>query len=569
MTEIIFQPLGNPITSGQRLDQIADIDPRLTRTNYFDGRLLTAEDLTRDQIYLDQRLREVGRALGSGIISGLGLNFNLYSGELRLAPGRALTSAGRVLEVSRELKINLGDRALISQLNSGLYRRFARALYAVVLRYVEVGTDIAEVFPTDLGAKRGFQYALITESVQMGLVPLPTPLSQQSALQIRIRLMREYLGNDQIEALIPEDAVALGVLAIQNDRPQWLDAELLRHPVRNEPQLGDLQLDLARQYESLLTELIGARRSGGLNGDFAASDYFSLLPPVGRLPKESIDPERGRQGFFPENFQISIAPIRQSDVALIKKESLRLPPIDLNLKEPIGITVLAPLSNQEYGHFAGVLERAPADDPRALPRLDLLRLKLYPARRPHAIDDDASTWRAIWERIYENQLFYARRPARTAETALSGIVLALGTAMPDPPAAPVITPADSGGLLESEPEVLLRRIHFDLLAIQRPPADTEGQTALASLKAEVPPDQMPGAVMAALRILLRIEPRYDGLVWTTLLALFRANRLDAFSQQLLEAADDARPTGRKVAALGAALGLDAALMNRWSALDPA
>ena len=95
----------------------------------------------------------------------------------------------------------------------------------MVLNYVDVGSDIAEVFPKDLGDKRGFQYALITESVQIGLVPLPVPLPKQSPLLIRSRLMREFLGNDQFSSLIPEDAVALGVLAIENDTPQWLDAD--------------------------------------------------------------------------------------------------------------------------------------------------------------------------------------------------------------------------------------------------------------------------------------------------------------------------------------------------------
>ncbi|MCP4519074.1 MAG: hypothetical protein GY824_28085, partial [Delftia sp.] len=80
MSEILFQPLGDPIAAGESLEHIADIDPRMTRTHYFDGRLLTAEDLERDQIYLDQRLREIGKVLGHGIINGLDLNFDPFSG---------------------------------------------------------------------------------------------------------------------------------------------------------------------------------------------------------------------------------------------------------------------------------------------------------------------------------------------------------------------------------------------------------------------------------------------------------------------------------------------------------
>ena len=565
MTDIIFQPLGSPVSDGQGVDAIADIDPRLTRTNYFDGRLLTAEDLTRDQIYLDQRLREVGRVLGSGILSGLALELDPFTGRLRLAPGRALTSAGRVLELNRRLTADLNDRALISRLNDGLYRRFNRALYAVVLRYAEVGTDIAEVFPSDLSAKRGFQYDLISEAVQLGLVPLPMPLPQQSHLQIRARLMREFYGSEQVHGLVPEDAVALGLLAIADDRPRWLDPELLRHPVRNEPQAGALQMDLARQYHGLLADVLDARRSGSLNGDFAARDYFTLIPPAGALPKEAVDPVSGRQGFFPENYNVWIAPVRRSDAALVRQESMGLPAIDLSLKEPVDIVVLAPLANETYGHFAGRLEQEPGQVSRRLPQLDLLRLKLYPVRPVHALDLDADVWQAIWDRTPEEELFYLRRPTRAAETAVSGIVLALGSALPQAP-EPVESPADQGGLLEDEESVLLRRVNFAMLARQRSPADQEGQDALDDLTAEF--GQQANAVTSGLQILLLIEPRYDPLVWQTLLALARSDALAPFATGLTEAAADSTATGAKVAAIGNTLGLDAGLLNRWTDLDP-
>ena len=87
MSDILFQPLGDPMAAGESLESIADIDPRMTRTHYFDGRLLTAEDLERDQVYLDQRLREVGKVLGHGIISGLRLSYDPFSSLLTLEPG--------------------------------------------------------------------------------------------------------------------------------------------------------------------------------------------------------------------------------------------------------------------------------------------------------------------------------------------------------------------------------------------------------------------------------------------------------------------------------------------------
>ena len=178
----IFQPLGNPVPTAGLKERVADVDPRLTRTHYFDGRLLTADDLNRDQLYLDQRLREVGQTLGSGVMRGLELSFDAVTGALVVQAGIGVSAAGRVLELKHTLEVDLGERAAISRHNKGKHRRFDRGLYAVVLRYAEARRDIAEVFPRDLGEKRAFHYDVIAESVQLGLVALPQPLPQQHPL---------------------------------------------------------------------------------------------------------------------------------------------------------------------------------------------------------------------------------------------------------------------------------------------------------------------------------------------------------------------------------------------------
>lgn len=580
---IQFQPIGNPLTSVRGLERMADIDPRLTRTHYFDGRLLTAEDLTRDQIYLDQRLREVGQTLGQGVMRGLEVTFDRVTGQLTLNPGVGISSAGRVLELSKPLSIDLGDRSLIAQLNKGKHRRFNRGLYAVVLRYAEVRTDIAEVFPQDLGDKRGFNFDVISEAVQLGLVPLPQPLPQQNWLTIRANLIREYLGDGQAAGLIPEDGIALGVLAIRDDRPEWLDEELLRYPLRAALRPGDIQMDLARHYENLFEDVMSYRRAGSLGGDFAASEYFRLLPPVGSLPKEAIDPMRGRHGFFPESFRVWTAPIRMSDLELVRKESMQLPPIDLSLNEPVDVIVLAPLANRDYGYFARRLEREFDPTVRRLPYLDLLRLRLYPRRPVHELDTDEATWQSIWDRVPEESLLYIRRPIRSAETAISGIVLAQGTELPEPtePAEP--TPADGGGLIQDEDAVFLNRINLPQLGSMRPPNDTligeldrsitpslilSGEAALSRLISDFGDDA--GVVQACLYILLRVERRFDPVIWQILSILVEsAEELDLlkFYKELSDAQDSGSSTNDFVQRTGVAQNWDSALLNTWQRLD--
>ncbi|AUM13112.1 hypothetical protein [Ketobacter alkanivorans] len=588
MSEILFQPLGDPIAAGESLEHIADIDPRMTRTHYFDGRLLTAEDLERDQIYLDQRLREIGKVLGHGIINGLDLNFDPFSGLLTLQPGQAMTSLGRVLQLNTQLMVSLGDRALISQLNASQYRKFNRALYAVVLRYVDVATDLAEVFPTDLASKRGADYALVTESVQMGLVPLPVPLVQQNPLQLRASLMREFLGNELADALIPEDSVALGVIAIQNDTPQWLDSQLLRQPLRKEIGAADRQADLSRQYEALLADVFTHRASGSLNNQFAAADYFSLLPPVGTVPKDAVDAVNGHQGYFPEHFNVHIAPIRLSDVELIKAESLLLPNIDLSSTESTDIVVLAPLSNADYGRYGAQLERGYNPINRRLPQMDLLRLKLYPVHPVHALDTDANVWQNIWDTLADGQLLYVRRPVRAAETAVSGIVLALGTTVPEPtPPAPIPppptdntetdtetepvpvptptpTPSDPGSLIESEDNVFLRFVNFKRLAEIRPAEDNLSREALERLMNQH--GENARTVQQITEFLLLTDRHYNPVIWPTVQILVERDAMAPLLERLRQVEEHPAAVGKTVLDAASQQGLPNALQGDWERL---
>jgi hypothetical protein len=336
--------------------------------------------------------------------------------------------------------------------------------------------------------------------------------------------------------------------------------------VQAEPGLGDLQADLKRQYEQLLADILTARRSGGLNGDFHAADYFSLIPPVGTVPKDAVDPMSGRQGYFPENYQVAIAPIRQSDVELIKAESLNLPPIELSNGEPVDVVVLVPLSNLDYGHYAAQLERVIDPVNRRLPQIDLLKLKLYPVRPVHALDTDLNAWTNIWNRLGDTPPFYVRRPTRAAETAISGIVLALGAGIPAPPEEtdePGGSPADSGGLVQDENAVFLERINLKTLAELRPPNTGEANDAFDKLLGNFGSDAL--VVQQCASILMRIERQYDSLIWQTLLVLADGKLLAEFLRGLLRA-DAEAVTPKVVASLGSDLGLDTNLLNQWSKL---
>ncbi len=433
MPTINFQPYAAG-TLDQAGNRFGSVDPRLSRTNYFDGQLLKASDLSRDQIYLDERMLEMGQVLGSGVAAGLDVEL-LDNHILRVQPGIAVAPSGRVLQLTcRTLEINLQDSGFIATLNKGRYRRFSRGLYAIVLRYAEVVDGMSEAYPADLASRRHWQVSSFAEGVELALIPLNISLPRGDDLAIRAHLARQIIGHSGRFDLPTDEAIALGMLAIDQMRVQWLDRDLLRRPLRRANLGNALQLDLAAHYQELFAAVLTARHRGGRNNDFSANQYFRLLPPFGPLPKDAIDPVTGSQRYFPTEYDVSIAPVRREDVAAIIQESAQLAPLDLERDADADIMVLVPLSNQAFALRARQLEQSPQlqallPSPR-IASFSALALRLFRQPPAHSLDTDAEVWRAIWNELDPDELMFVRRPPRTAETNISAVVLARGFALP-------------------------------------------------------------------------------------------------------------------------------------------
>ena len=96
-----FRPLPTSTAAGvdDTMLRVLHSEPLLSRTNYFDGRLLTAADLDRDYAYLDRRMLDLGLAAGDGIVAGL--HATLAGTVLSVTGGRAIAASGRVLTLNR------------------------------------------------------------------------------------------------------------------------------------------------------------------------------------------------------------------------------------------------------------------------------------------------------------------------------------------------------------------------------------------------------------------------------------------------------------------------------------
>jgi hypothetical protein len=81
----------------------------LRRTNWFNGRYLTAEALSRQDVYFDHRSRLNAHALMPGIAWGLGVEAKKGLDEFTLRRGLAFDGVGRPILVSQDFSFTLAD----------------------------------------------------------------------------------------------------------------------------------------------------------------------------------------------------------------------------------------------------------------------------------------------------------------------------------------------------------------------------------------------------------------------------------------------------------------------------
>lgn len=516
----VFQPV-TPLAAAapQAPLRATPIDPRLSRTFYFDGRLLSAEDLIRDQQYLDQRLLDVGRSLGDGIVDGLQLDFN--DPLLTLQPGVAVCASGRTLRVETAISVDLGDRTTLAVLNAAADATLAggrlnSGLYAVALGAAEDGFGSAEVFPRDFGASRTLQFDAIREGVELLLVPLPLPDPPLQPLAARALLARTLVGAGALDQWLPSEAVALGVLAVADDAIRWCDPWLLRHPRRPDAVLDGFQEDLLAHYRALLAAVLSERAGAS----FHAGEHFHLLPPLGPLPKACIDPLRGLQTFFPAGVEVQIVPLREDDMEAALQSALSLPPLDLDQTLSAEVLVVAALAPAAYAELSTRLLAAAQNDAVAGEAV------LEPSVSLDGEPDPTSPWNGLWENLAEDHVWYLRRPPRAAADGLAGIILAAGYQAPAPLPPPVVEPPVEP---PAEPPAARPTIPLSLqvdgIARWRAAPAGREDAAEAVLKriaieqGENPPASMLELTAAVVAALMHISAQLDTALWPTLAEL--------------------------------------------------
>jgi hypothetical protein len=87
------------------------VEGGIRSVNFFNGRLLTGEDLTREQMANEVARLRLGRALGTGVVSGLEVSASPASSNarpvVRVEAGSAVNREGRVLQLAGATEVSL------------------------------------------------------------------------------------------------------------------------------------------------------------------------------------------------------------------------------------------------------------------------------------------------------------------------------------------------------------------------------------------------------------------------------------------------------------------------------
>ncbi|MBT9458567.1 MAG: hypothetical protein IV097_18240 [Burkholderiaceae bacterium] len=421
------------------------------RPRYFDGKFLSARDLTRDQSYFLARQAGFARALGPGVVEGLEVSAGVSSSDLLVRPGFGYTSAGELVSLSAVVRVSLAQLFRLQTLavQLGTLRqprpplRNRTGLFVLGLRALEFSANPVAAYPTSLDGPRHVEEGDIIEASALTLSYLAdAPADRIDAM--RSQLARDAFVSDALPAM-PAELLPLAVLALQGDQVRWVDTHLARRAA------GQAHADVLgfgfaprllreahlAQYSQQLRELMAR----SLAGRPTASQYFAALPPAGPMPAAAVNTLDFSQSWFPPGVQADLCLVPEDEIALLVEESLLLPPIDLSLNAEAlaatAVAILVPVARESLMRTAarlqrrierpvkaltaaGNVKRSPLDAMRAFEARRLFQLPTPVVEPPDGVD-------GVWTELLaaQPQLWYTRRRNLAMRPQIEGEVVAV------------------------------------------------------------------------------------------------------------------------------------------------
>lgn len=316
---------------------------------FFNGRLLTGEDLTREQLATTEARLRVGRALGSGVVCGLGVSLkastDLNRPVLTVEPGRAVNARGAVMELSsgvdvaltRESATGSGPEAIFTDcrpLQPGTYIAGVGAYVLTVAparrgvgRAPVSGLQNAQAQCNVAYSLEGVQFTLLRVALPAGVLADPhrtrnrvAHLMAGTSSAERVGALADPLASSPPRYGMLDELVAQGCITADqvplafllwtgSEGVVFVDPWTVRRRlhVREADDFAALTGDRGRvdaqalfdQFQDQLADLVRAETPQARLADEPAAKRFDQLPPVGLVP---IIGGSGTSGYDPERF---------------------------------------------------------------------------------------------------------------------------------------------------------------------------------------------------------------------------------------------------------------------------
>ena len=361
-------------------------DGSLRATNFFNGRLITGADLTREQNARREAVRRIGRATGNGVVEGLEVAKEPAAGDepiVSVRAGTAVNRCGISLHLAQDASVNLLERFGAAEQPSSIFG-VCRAIqpgtytagFGFYLLVLSPSQTVEGSAPTS-GLNNAFAACstdVILETVQFRLLPADNFLKNGMPSDLDDKLLRNYVAYR-----------CFGTADIVNFFADPLDFSLesygLLDEMRGQQTLSDNDVPLAivhwtseglefvemwavrrrltsRNDDADWTQLISDRRPSDIEAmmrQFAdhleairnaandpstviADEHFRYLPPAGMLPLVT-DGVLGRGfdagNFFGANGSSNIISTDGDRLRVMLNQALDHEPCDLQSDEKI------------------------------------------------------------------------------------------------------------------------------------------------------------------------------------------------------------------------------------------
>ncbi len=360
----------------------------LQNTNFFNGRLITGADMTREQAARREAVSRLGESVGEGITEGLRVEIVSHDEKnplVAVTAGRAVNRCGQVLGLYEDTKVNLIERIGAVEQESTVFTRCPMSattgtyaagfgLYLLVLSPIFTRQGSA---PTG-GLKNSFAACssdVILEAVQFRLLPVDPFLSNETVPDSH--LLRNYVAykcfgtphtqdfyqnplgyslksygllDEMRGKTLSENDVPLAVVSWTAAGLDFIDMWAVRRRLTKKDDSGDwTQLFSDRRLseteamiQQFAEQIADEQPEKNDFQDIEAVDYFYYLPPVGMLPLATSASPAGfnLEGFFGKNRLEDLAMIDGEQLQPLLREALTHEPIEADSFEKIRVYII-------------------------------------------------------------------------------------------------------------------------------------------------------------------------------------------------------------------------------------